>query len=166
MGSENQSVMVLVPQITMERDKKVNLQDCIKFANENPVCYIATTDGDQPRVRGFLMVIADETGFYFATLSPKEVSKQLKKNPKIEVCYYNNAQNIMDGKMMRVTGKVEFVNEGKIVETALNQRKSLEAIAGKPIDHLLEVFRISTGEAHFWTMMDILKEPELERVKF
>ena len=58
------------------------------------------------------------------------------------------------------------VKEGKMVETALMQRKPLEAIAGKSIDDLLEVYRISTGEAHFWTTMDVLKEQELERVKF
>jgi uncharacterized pyridoxamine 5'-phosphate oxidase family protein len=47
------------------RSRKRDYQDCIKFANENPVCYIATMDGDQPRVRGFLMWFADEKGFYF-----------------------------------------------------------------------------------------------------
>jgi hypothetical protein len=30
----------------------------------------------------------------------------------------------------------------------------------------IEVLRIATGEAHFWTMNDILRERELERIKF
>lgn len=36
----------------------MSFQDCIKFANENPASYIATTEGDQPRVRAFLMWFA------------------------------------------------------------------------------------------------------------
>ena len=34
------------------------------------------------------------------------------------------------------------------------------------LDQTNEVFRISHGEAHFWTIPDILKEPQLERIKF
>jgi hypothetical protein len=34
---------------------ELNFSDCVKFANENPVTYIATADGDQPRVRAFAM---------------------------------------------------------------------------------------------------------------
>jgi uncharacterized pyridoxamine 5'-phosphate oxidase family protein len=53
----------------------MDLQDCIKFATENPVCYLATTDGDQPRVRALQLWYADGSGLSFITLSPKEFSK-------------------------------------------------------------------------------------------
>jgi len=66
----------------------MNLEDCIKFANDNPICYVATADGDQPRVRAFGMWFADKTGFYFSTQASKAVCKQLKSNPKVEVCFY------------------------------------------------------------------------------
>jgi len=59
------------------RSRKTDSQDCIKFANENPVCYIATMDGDQPRVRGFLMWFADEKGFYFQKRLQQEDQKTL-----------------------------------------------------------------------------------------
>jgi len=57
----------------------MDLQECIKFASENPVCFLATSEGDQPRVRALLMWFANENGFYFATMSPKQVFKQLKE---------------------------------------------------------------------------------------
>jgi uncharacterized pyridoxamine 5'-phosphate oxidase family protein len=144
----------------------MDFQDCIKFANENPVCYVATQDGDQPRVRVFLMWFADENGFYFATLSPKEVSKQLKNNPKVELCFYNNPEELPNGRMMRVTGEVEFLDDEELKKKILEERAFLEELAGQPIEPLIEVFRINTGEAHFWTLPDVLKEPELERIKF
>jgi pyridoxamine 5'-phosphate oxidase len=144
----------------------MDFQDCIKFASENPVCYIATVDGDQPRVRGFLMCFADESGFYFATMSPKEVTKQLKANPKIEVCFYNNPAELQGAKQMRVTGTVEWVDDEALHQRICTERAFLADIAGQPIEPIMELFRIHNGKAHFWTMMDVLKEPELERIKF
>jgi len=144
----------------------MNLQNCIKFANENPVCYLATTEGDQPRVRGLLMWFANEDGFYFATLSPKEMSQQLKQNPKVEVCFYNNPSELSGAKQMRLTGKAEFVNDEALKKRITEERKFLESLVGKPLGPLWEIFRIHAGEAHFWTLPDALKEPQLERIKF
>jgi uncharacterized pyridoxamine 5'-phosphate oxidase family protein len=144
----------------------MDLQDCITFATENPVCYLATTDGDQPRVRAVLLLFANENGLYFVTLSPKEMSKQLHKNPRVEICFYNNPADLQNGKTMRVTGEVEFLDDEELKKEVYEKIRFIEDLAGKPIEHLLEVFRIKTGEAHFWTMADQLKEPELERIKF
>jgi uncharacterized pyridoxamine 5'-phosphate oxidase family protein len=144
----------------------MDFKDCVAFANEHPVCYVATIDGDQARVRGFMMCFADETGFYFATLSPKAVTEQLKSNPKIEVCYYNNPAELAGAKQMRVTGEAEFVNDASLHKRVCQERAFLGDIIGEPIDPYIEIFRIHTGEAHFWTMMDVMTERELERIKF
>ncbi|MBN2103033.1 pyridoxamine 5'-phosphate oxidase family protein [bacterium] len=144
----------------------MNLQDCTKFANEYPICYLATMDGDQPRVRALSMVLADERGFGFCTLYPKQFSKQLHANPKIEICFYNNATEFPDMKMMRVTGKAEFTDEKVLMDKAIETRKGLSDVIGQPVESLLEIFRISTGEAYFWTIMDNLKEPDIERIRF
>ena len=144
----------------------MDLQDCVKFATENPVCYMATMDGDQPRVRGLLLWFADQNGFYFATLSPKQFTKQLKKNAKVEVCFYNSPAELQNAKQMRVTGEVEFVDDEALQKKVTAERGFLDQLAGQPLEHLWEIFRIHSGEAHFWTMTDVLKEPELERIKF
>ena len=65
------------------------LDEAIAFATAHPVCFLATTDADQPHVRGWLFWFADETGFYFQTLAPKDVYHQLKANPKTEICFFN-----------------------------------------------------------------------------
>lgn len=141
--------------------------DCIKFANENPACYLATADGDQPRVRGFLLWFADENGFYFHTGATKSVCKQLKKNPKIEVCFFAPAPPPKVGKMLRVAGKVKFLNDLVLKARLLEERPFLKALGiGKPDDPLLAVFQIYTGEAYFWTMENNMRESEIERIKF
>ena len=144
----------------------MEFDDCVTFASQNPICYVATEDGEQPRVRPLLLWFADPRGFYFMTMSPKRFSGQLHENPKVEVCFYNGATELPDAKMMRLTGAVEFVDDAELVKKVSEERAALEGIIGKQLEPIAEVFRIASGEARFWTLMDILKEPELEPVRF
>ena len=144
----------------------MKIQDYIDFASVNPVCYLATTEDDQPHVRAILLMFADESGFYFETASPKEMSHQMHINPKVEVCFFNNPADLADAKEMRITGTIEFVTEDSIVEEVYQKIKFLEVFAGQSLRPHLEVFKIGTGDAHFWTLNDILKEPEIEHLNF
>ncbi len=143
----------------------MNFQDCVKFANEHRVCYIATVEGNQPRVRAFGMWFADDKGFYFQTASVKSIYKQLMNNKKVELCFYAGGPDV--GPMMRVTGEVEFVNDLGLKRKVLIDRPFLKAMGYKgPEDPLLVIFRVYTGEAYIWTMANSMKEAEIERVKF
>ena len=144
----------------------MRLSDCTQFAAQNPICYVATEDGDQPRVRPLLLWFADDRGFYFMTMSPKEFSTQLHANPKVEVCFYNGAAELPDARSMRVTGAVEFVDDAELVARVCDERAALGEIIGRPLEPIAELFRIAGGEAVFWSLTDILKEPELERIRF
>lgn len=136
-------------------------QECIKFATEHPVCYLATLDGDQPRVRAFLLWRANEDGFYFETFSPKDVYEQLKTNAKVEICFFNNESDLVKAKTMRLTGEVEFLGDPDLKKQLLEDRPFLQ-----DAEPVLELFRVHSGEAFFWTMADVLKEKEIERVRF
>jgi pyridoxamine 5'-phosphate oxidase len=140
------------------------VQDYIQFANQNPVCFLATMDGSQPRVRTVLLVKADETGFYFDLLSPKKVVKQIQSNPKVEVCFYNNASDLMQAKQMRVTGIMEQVMDETLIRKVAADRSFLDQLAGQPTAPLTMIFRLCHTEASFWTMPDILREDQLEKV--
>jgi pyridoxamine 5'-phosphate oxidase len=65
----------------------MNIQDCIKFSNENPICYLATAENDQPHVRALGFWFADETGFYFQTSTIKEFENQLEKTQKLKCVF-------------------------------------------------------------------------------
>jgi pyridoxamine 5'-phosphate oxidase len=62
----------------------MTISDCIRFSNENPICYLAATEHDQPRVRALGFWFADEPGFYFQTGSVKEFPHLPEKNPETE----------------------------------------------------------------------------------
>jgi pyridoxamine 5'-phosphate oxidase len=144
----------------------MDFQDCIKFANDHHTCYLATVDGDQPRVRPMGMWFADKTGFYFESKSVKALHKQLEKNPKVEVAFYAPEAK-PSGKVMRVTGKIEFINDMELRKRLYEEKPRLKAQGVKgPEDPLMTIFRISTGEAFFWTMASNMYEADIERIKF
>lgn len=133
--------------------------DIIKFANDHPVCFMATVENDKPHVRIMKLWYADHSGFYFETLSPKSLSKQLHKNHQVEVCFYNNPLNVTDGREMRISGKIEFVTDAAIINKAKKAREYFDDMLGQNVDDYIEVFKLEHGEAHFWDLKtDILKE--------
>jgi len=138
---------------------KNRIEDCIKFSNENPICYLATVENDQPRVRALGFWFADESGFYFQSGSIKEFPNQLKKNPKTEVCFYKHEGMI--GTMLRITGEVEFLTDIKLKEKVLLERPFLKTFGMTADSPALVIFRIAHGQAHFWTMENNLKPKEI-----
>ena len=141
----------------------MGLQDYIQFATEHRICYLATMDGDQPRVRAFLLWFADESGFYFETLAPKAVCKQAQAHPQVEVCFFNGEADLTQSKMMRVTGQAEFLDDSALKTKLFEDMPFLRSVgSGDPEDPFYQIFRIPTGEACFWT----LAEQEYGRIKF
>lgn len=76
------------------------MDEVVKFLKEAKTYYLATLDGDQPRVRPFGTAHIFEGKLYIQTGKVKDVSKQLHANPKAEICA------CMDGKWLRVCGKL------------------------------------------------------------
>jgi len=68
------------------------MQEVYEFLKKCGTYYLATIDGDQPRVRPFGTVNIFENKLYIQTGKKKSVSKQMKKNSKIEICGMNGGQ--------------------------------------------------------------------------
>jgi uncharacterized pyridoxamine 5'-phosphate oxidase family protein len=129
----------------------VSLEECVKFANQNPTAYLANVDQNgQPRVRALAMWYADKTGFYFQSGTVKEMVNQLQNNPKVEVCFFNN--KMPGGVMLRVTGEAQFLNDATMKEKVVQDRPFLKAMGLTASSPGLVIFRIAKGQAHFWTM--------------
>src|SRR5574344_207672 len=74
------------------------MNEVFDFLKKCGTYYLATVENDQPRVRAFGTVHIFEDKLYFQTGKKKDVYKQLKKNPKFEICAF------MDGTWLRVAG--------------------------------------------------------------
>ena len=66
------------------------MEKICNFLKEAGVYYLATMDGDQPRVRPFGTALLFEGKLYIQTGKVKPVSKQLAANPKAEICAFKD----------------------------------------------------------------------------
>lgn len=146
----------------MIREAIMSKEKVFKFVQENPVCFIATMDGDQPRVRGFLTVLFNDGNLYFTTGTMKNVYAQLSKNPKIELCYCSRDFR----KMLRIAGKIEIIDDREKKQQLLNERDYLKSFGGKVDDPRFILLRLSHGKAHFWTIEQNMREREIPRIEF
>jgi uncharacterized pyridoxamine 5'-phosphate oxidase family protein len=71
-----------------------------QFLKEAGTYYLATVDGDQPRVRPFGTAHIFDGKLYIQTGKVKDVAKQIAENPKVEVCAFK------DGTWLRVAGEL------------------------------------------------------------
>ncbi len=137
------------------------IKECAEFANKNKTGYLATCEGDQPRVRALGMWYADESGFYFQAQSVKAMIKQLEKNPKVEVSFTDGQ------KVLRVAGKIKFITDNAVRARCIEERPFVKNFGiTTPDNPLLSVFQVYTGEAYFWTFADSMKEADIPRTKF
>jgi uncharacterized pyridoxamine 5'-phosphate oxidase family protein len=62
------------------------MKEVYDFLKKCGTYFLATVEGDQPRVRPFGTVAIFEDKLYIQTGKKKPVSKQMMKNPKVEIC--------------------------------------------------------------------------------
>lgn len=82
------------------------MERIVKFLKDAEVYYLATVEGDQPRVRPFGTAHIFEGRLYIQTGKVKDVSKQLMANPKAEICAFR------DGEWVRIAG--ELIEDDRI----------------------------------------------------
>jgi pyridoxamine 5'-phosphate oxidase len=140
----------------------MELKDVYEFANINPLCYLATVEEDQPRVRAFVMWYAGDKGFYFHTSAEKEVFKQIVSNPKVEVCFYAT----QSGAMMRAAGKAIVLNDLEMKKKLIEDLPYIKQMVKGPDDPDLVIFRVQDGDARFWTIGENRVEFKAEKIKF
>ena len=130
------------------------MQRVYEFLKAAGVYYLATVDGDQPRVRPFGTVNIFDGKLYIQTGKVKDVSKQLHANPKAEICAFK------DGEWIRVAGKLLEDDRREARESMLNAYPDLRGMYSED-DGNTEVFYFDDATA---TFSSFTKAPEV--VKF
>lgn len=93
-----------------------------EFLKTAETYYLATVEGDQPRVRPFGTVNIFENKLYIQTGKSKNVAKQISSNPKVEICAMKGDEWI------RVTGTLVLDERTEAQESMLNDYPSLRAM--------------------------------------
>ena len=93
-----------------------------EFLKAAETYYLATVEGDQPRVRPFGTVHLFEGRLYIQTGKGKSVAKQIEANPKVELCAMKGDEWI------RVAGTLVLDDRIEAQDSMLNDYPSLRAM--------------------------------------
>ena len=129
----------------------MNFQDCIDFVLKNPNGFTATAEGDQQHVRPLTVWRADETGIYFFLPKFKQVYRQLRENPKIEIAFHQPGTPPDLGTLLRVTGRFEFLDDTDTRKRLFDMHPWLKQLGDGTDNPMVAIFRIAEGEFSFWT---------------
>lgn len=99
-----------------------NAERVCQFLDEAQVYYLATVEGDQPRVRPFGTALVYDGRLYIQTGKIKAVSKQISANPKVEICAFK------DGKWLRAAGELVNDETREIKAAMLDKMPQLKAM--------------------------------------
>ena len=118
------------------------MQRVADFLKAAGVYYLATVEGDQPRVRPFGTANIFEGKLYIQTVKVKPVSQQIHANPKAELCAFK------DGQWLRVA--CELVEDDRVEarQSMLDAYPDLQAMYSAD-DGNTEVFYLKDATATF-----------------
>ncbi|URZ04272.1 pyridoxamine 5'-phosphate oxidase family protein [Clostridium felsineum] len=127
------------------------MKKALEFLKECGVFYIATNEGDQPRVRPFGAVFEYEDKLYIVTNNTKKCFKQMIENPKVEISGMNKK-----GQWIRLSGEVFNDDRREVREEALKAYPSLKNMYSVD-DGIFSVLYFTKGEG---TICSFKGEPE------
>ncbi len=121
------------------------MQEVYDFLKQAKTYFLATADGDQPRVRPFGTADLFEGKLYIQTGKIKNVSKQMHADPKVEICA------MLGEKWLRITAKAVEDDRTAAKQHMLDAYPSLQKFY-KADDGNTEVFYLKDATATFYAM--------------
>lgn len=118
------------------------IEKVCSFIKDAQTYYLATVDGDQPRVRPFGTINIFEDKLYIQTGRGKDVAKQIAANSKVELCAFK------DGVWLRLAGELVDDNRVDPKKAMLDAYPDLRAMYD-PEDDNTEVLYFKNATATF-----------------
>jgi len=106
--------------------------------------YLATIDGDQPRLRPVSPVRTDGFTVYVANLRSYHKTMEIAKNPRVELCYLDDHHD-----QVRITGLAEVVSERTVLQEIWDANPLLRQYLGTIDNPELIVYRIVPSHIRF-----------------
>lgn len=125
--------------------------EILAFITKNNTAFMATVEGNKPRVRAMGTYRADENGIIFAMQTPKDVYKQLVKNPETELCYFS------EGVQVRVSGRFQESKDLDLKKEITEKRTFYKPGVEKEGWGYIGVFILKHGKA---AVMDMKGPPQ------
>ena len=124
-----------------------NIERVCQFLKDANTYYLATVDGDQPRVRPFGTAHIFEKKLYIQTGKSKDVAQQILANPKVEI------SGMAAGKWIRLSGKLVLDDRFEAKKSMLDAYPSLQSMYSAE-DENTAVFYFEDATATFCSFTD------------
>ncbi len=112
------------------------------FLTEAGVFFLATADGDQPKVRPLGAHFEMDGKVCFGVGDFKDVYREMAANPKVEIVACKP-----DGHWMRYTGRAVFETDPKYAEAMLDGSPNLRSIYNEQTGKKMMVFHLEDATA-------------------
>ena len=99
--------------------------------------YLATIDGDQPRLRPVSPVKTDGFTVYVANLRSYSKTAEIEANPKVELCYLDDSHN-----QLRITGVARVVTDRTVLQEIWDANPLLRQFLGDVDNPELVLYRV------------------------
>ncbi len=126
----------------IDRSRLAELALAVIEADRFP--YLATQDGDQPRVRPVSPVRTDRFTVYVANLRAYHKTQEIAANPRVELCYLDERHD-----QVRITGVAEVVTDRAILEAIWAGNPLLRQYLGAVDNPDLIVYKIRPVRVRF-----------------
>lgn len=126
------------------------MKEVYDFLKKSGVYYLATVEGDQPRVRPFGTIDIFEDKLYIQTGKIKPVANQMKANPKVEI------SAMADGRWIRIAAEAVLDDNIAAQEHMLDGYPDLKAMY-QPGDGNTEVYYLKNATAQICSFTDAPK---------
>ncbi|MFP6764221.1 MAG: pyridoxamine 5'-phosphate oxidase family protein [Planctomycetaceae bacterium] len=120
------------------------LELAVKVIREDHFPYLATLDGDQPRVRPVSPVLTEGLTVYVANLRSYHKTVEIEANPKVELCYLDDSHD-----QVRITGIAEIVEDRKLLQRIWDTNGLMRQYLGSLDNPQLIVYRIRPERVRF-----------------
>ncbi|MDR0941698.1 MAG: pyridoxamine 5'-phosphate oxidase family protein [Bacteroidales bacterium] len=121
---------------TNQKQEEQQMKEVCEFLKQCGEYYIATVEGNQPRVRPFGTAAIFENKLYIQTGKRKNVAKQMMANPKIEICAFNKAT----GEWLRIEATVVPDERVEAKQFMLDEHPSLKSMYSATDDNTLVLY--------------------------
>ncbi len=122
------------------------MNEVFDFLRDCGIFFVATVDGNQPKVRPFGFVMEYEGKLCFGTSNQKPFYEQLMANPNIEIC-----ATAKDFRWLRLSGKAVFCTTKEAKAQALEIMPTLKRMYSVE-DNIFEIFYLENATANFRSM--------------
>lgn len=106
--------------------------------------FLATMDGDQPRLRPVSPVRTDGFTVYVANLKAYHKTQEIADNPRVELCYLDGDHN-----QVRITGTADVLHDRDLLVKIWNENPLLRQYLGSVDNPDLVVYRISPNRVRY-----------------